>query len=233
MRHRTFFAASLLGLALVGARAAADSALPPGPQSVSSAARNERESLRAQLVQKMRPDVRPRIASTARVLVFDLAVQQHKERTAPRTGPRPPPLDVVAAARAHIADAQNYGVVNAQAVDIDGLVQIVLLEAAHDADSDLRAALAAMRAAHRAKAKERDLVDKLRHEQELRKEDFERIAAVLKDKADDARALADLAEEMSTRLQLAQERQTKLASLLSSVLKQKADSAQSVIDKMK
>jgi hypothetical protein len=229
MRDHVPHVVVLLGLAALfaGAPAAADTATAPVPPAVT-AARAQQEALRANLARQMRPAVRPKVEAAGRALVFDLAVQQHAEHAA-RSGPKPAPLDLLAAARARVSEAKYFGVENAQTTDVDALVQIVLLEAAHDADRDLEAALAAMRAANKAKTFERDKVASLRDDKELLKEDYDRIVA-LKDRKD---ALGELAEELALRIQLALERRTKFYEILSNIAKARDDLAKSVVKNMK
>jgi hypothetical protein len=178
----------------------------------------------------MRREARPKVEAAARALVFDLAVQQHAERAASRGGAKPAPLDLVAAARARVVEAHYFGLVSPAGADVDALVQIVLLEAAHDADEDLKAALAAMRAAKNAKSLDKDKLASLRDDRDLGKEDYDRIVAALKDKKD---ALGDLEQDLSMRLQLAEQRRTKFLEILSNILKESSSAAQSIVKNLK
>jgi hypothetical protein len=232
MRTRALPTVLLIGtsIAFTGTRAAGDSAVPSGPAAVPAAAPIQPESLRVEFARKMRPEARPKVLAVARILVFDLAAHQHKERAAPRGGAKMPAFDLVAAARSRIAEAQYFGLANPQASDIEALVQIVMLEAAHDAEDDLKAALAAVRAVDKAKAGQREWREALKSDADLRKEDLQRIVSAMNDKKS---ALDDLRQEMAVNLQMAMDRKTKMLEMLSTILKKETDTAQNIVRNMK
>ncbi len=189
------------------------------------------EGQHAKLFGAIKPSARSKIEATARVLIFDVAAAQHQARTA-KTTAATKPFDLGAAARARVIEAGYYGLEAPSTGDIDALVRIVMFQAAKDADADLRAVEAAMRAVNKAKEALRQGIaaEKALAGEKLRKSDLDEITAHSKAGLD---SLSELGETESIRLQMAMDRLSKMMTTLSNILKKNSDTAQSITQNLK
>jgi hypothetical protein len=233
MRHLTSILIAAI-LTTATATVMADGPAPPAagaPSTPSGFAAIERQH--AALFAPMRADTRSKVQGAARALIFDMAGDQ--QRMQAHKGKPFVPMDLAAATRAQVAKAQSFGIAAATGADIEALITIVMMQAAQDADADLRAQMAAMRAANKAKEAFRQgqvaVAAALAAEKaQLRKSDADEITERAKQGLD---SLSELGETESLRLQMAMDRLSKLMDTLSNLLKKNSDAAQGIVKNMK
>jgi hypothetical protein len=114
--------------------------------------------------------------------------------------------------------------------DIEALTVLVLMQAASDADQDLRDMISEMEANSRAKSHMRAAIRTMRSAKALTAQQLRQRYCEMRDKTN---SMSEVSEEDSLRLQTAMDRASKMMSTLSNVLKKTSDVQQSVIQKMK
>lgn len=168
----------------------------------------------AKLFAVLRPDLKPKIAMAARILAARVSAPVAKGAK---------PVDPRAAAALTVADAHNFGLTTTAGADIEALIELVVMQAAKDADEDLRAQLEAMQKTNQRKAA-------LRKALEASKADEEALRKKLEGELD---SLDDLSQADMMKIQAYQERQSKLEEALSNLMKKKTDTAAAIIQNLK
>ena len=112
--------------------------------------------------------------------------------------------------------------------DVMAIAFIVLMNAAHDAQEDLKAIMAAVHALNEKKSRVRELLDPVAREDE-------ELAKRLRCEYDDlyVSTASELGELESLRLQMALDRRSKLLETLSNLLKKLADSDNAIVENLK
>jgi hypothetical protein len=211
--------AALVALAL-GLACAAHAAEPAPNATVSVTVGREH----ARLTGPLRPDLRPKVQSAGRALLVKMAAQEE----ARKKDPRAPFLGIETLARKMVDDASRFGLTTQSNADIEALATLVLLEAAKDADEDVKSAtsrLAAINALKRCSREPRCVRD-VRPTAEIHQADLD----ALRDKLD---SLGELGEIETLRLQAAMDRLSKLLSTLSNMLKKISDTSQQIVRNLK
>jgi hypothetical protein len=117
---------------------------------------------------------------------------------------------------------------NVAGADVEALAFVVLMNAAQDAQDDLKAILAEVRALNRQKSRLRELLETVAREDaqlaERLRSEYEELFVGTDD---------DFGETTSVRLQMALDRRSKLLETLSNVLKKLADTEGSIVQNLK
>jgi hypothetical protein len=224
----------LLALVAFAPAAAAEgpSAPPPAaaarPTDAQTKAAIERQRVR--LSAAMRPELRARVLTAARLLAqrLDAPVAAH--------GRPPDPLQL---ALQIASDGQSFpNAASLGSADIEALAFLVMMEAAKSADEDLKTIMAQVKAINAAKscmrsfvdrAKARPCIDAIAPPPPMTQAELDALLATMRDQD----SLDSMGEMTSLRLQMAMDRKSKFMSTLSNILKKISDTASSIISNMK
>jgi hypothetical protein len=131
--------------------------------------------------------------------------------------------------------------------DIETLAFLVLMQASKSAQDDLKAILDQVKAINNAKAKQRELLDKVKAAKASRQTtlDFEstlqlmltayakQLEAELDSIQHDLDSMSELGEMESLRLQMAMDRLSKMMSTISNIMKKISDTASEIVENLK
>jgi hypothetical protein len=219
-----------LAFLTVAAPAVADTAAPVKATSAPSFA--ALDAAHARLFSSARPAARSRVTTAARGVIAEFSANQQRLRSAPKLTK---PYDLLAGARARVVDSGYLGLGAREGADLDALVYLVLMEAAKEADSDLKSLMASVRAIEKAKAALKEGPEAVgravaTEKSDLRKSDADAILAAAKNGLD---SLSEMGETQALRLQMAMDRLSKMMATLSNIEKSMQDTAKSLVDQMK
>ena len=115
-------------------------------------------------------------------------------------------------------------------VDIDELMMIVFMQAASDADQDLKDIMAEVKANNSAKSQMRAAMQQMRHN---RVKSAQELNADMQSVKNDLDSMSEMGDTESLRLQMAMDRLSKMMEALSNIMKKMSETDDNIIKNLK